>query len=47
MTGFAEITLPEDTAEQELLKKIFLYATFSGTGGRTGMGMGGFFFRKL
>ena len=47
MTGHADIVLPADAAEQELLKKIFLYASFSGTGGRTGMGMGGFFFQKL
>lgn len=47
MTGYADIVLPSDSAEQEMLKKIFLYASFSGTGGRTGMGMGGFFFQKL
>ena len=47
MTGHAEIVLPDDAAEQELLKKVFLYASFSGTGGRTGMGMGGFFFQKI
>ena len=47
MTGHADILLPSDTGEQEMLKKIFLYASFSGTGGRTGMGMGGFFFQKL
>ena len=45
MTGYADIFLPENAEEQELLKKIFLYAAFSGTGGRTGMGMGGFFFK--
>ncbi|GEM_PF-592007 len=47
MTGHADILLPSDAEEQKMLKKIFLYASFSGTGGRTGMGMGGFFFQKL
>lgn len=47
LTGHADIVLPSDAGEQEMLKKIFLYASFSGTGGRTGMGMGGFFFQKL
>jgi hypothetical protein len=45
MTGYVDIELP-DGAEQILLKKVFTYASFSGTGGRTGMGMGGFFFRR-
>lgn len=45
MTGYTDIILP-DGEEQILLKKVFIYASFSGTGGRTGMGMGGFFFQK-
>lgn len=45
MTGYTDIQLP-DSDEQILLKKVFIYASFSGTGGRTGMGMGGFFFQK-
>lgn len=43
MTGFMEIILPDNESEKNLLKKIFAYASFSGTGARTGMGMGGFF----
>ncbi len=41
MAGFADIELPAGE-EGELLRRVFVYATFSGTGGRTGMGMGGF-----
>ena len=33
--------LPDDE-NGEFLRRIFVYASFSGTGGRTGMGMGGF-----
>jgi len=46
MTGSVDIELP-DTEIQHLLKKVFLYASFSGTGGRTGMGMGGFLFMRI
>ena len=42
MTGYADVTLPGG-AESELLQRVFAYAAFSGTGARTGMGMGGFF----
>ena len=41
MVGFADIELP-DGEEGALLRRILAYATFSGTGERTGMGMGGF-----
>lgn len=46
MTGYVDVVLPNDPAQQ-LLKKVFAYASFSGTGGRTGMGMGGFVFQAL
>lgn len=46
MTGYTDILLPEDE-DQMMLKKVFIYASFSGTGGRTAMGMGGFFFQEL
>lgn len=41
MTGFVDMELPDDE-NGEFLRRIFVYASFSGTGGRTGMGMGGF-----
>ncbi len=46
MVGSVEINLPDEENLQLMLKKVFVYASFSGTGGRTGMGMGGFFFQK-
>ncbi|MCR4646758.1 MAG: CRISPR system precrRNA processing endoribonuclease RAMP protein Cas6 [Oscillospiraceae bacterium] len=47
MAGYADVTLPEEPAAADLLRKVMLYAAFSGTGGRTGMGMGGFFLQSL
>ncbi|WP_044975906.1 CRISPR system precrRNA processing endoribonuclease RAMP protein Cas6 [Ruminococcus sp. HUN007] len=47
MTGYTVIGLPSDTEVAALLKKIFVYASFSGTGARTGIGMGGFFFDAM
>ncbi len=41
MIGFVDIDLPGDE-NGAFLRRIFVYASFSGTGGRTGMGMGGF-----
>ena len=41
MVGYADADLP-DGEEGALLRRMFAYASFSGTGGRTGMGMGGF-----
>lgn len=44
MTGYTIISMPDDLDAAMMLKHIFVYASFSGTGARTGMGMGGFFF---
>lgn len=40
MTGFVDYRFPKSRAE--LVKRVFAYATYCGTGGKTGMGMGGF-----
>lgn len=41
MTGFFDVTFPADTQMSSLLKKVFVYASYCGIGGKTGMGMGG------
>ena len=46
MTGYADLTLPGGEYSA-LLRRVFAYAAFSGTGARTGMGMGGFFPAQL
>lgn len=43
MTGYVDIELPPHTETAQQIKEIFVYASFCGTGGKTGMGMGGFF----
>jgi CRISPR-associated endoribonuclease Cas6 len=42
MTGFCDIRLPKNLEQANLLKKMFAYATYSGVGAKTGLGMGGF-----
>lgn len=42
MTGRAELTLPSEGAASALLRNVLTYATFSGIGGQTTQGMGGF-----
>ena len=41
MIGQCNITLPKNPEQNALLKKVFAYATYSGIGGKTGLGMGG------
>ncbi len=42
MTGFFDIKLPDSKPESDLLKTVLSYATYSGIGGQTTQGMGGF-----
>jgi CRISPR-associated endoribonuclease Cas6 len=42
MTGFCDVKLPKNRDQADLLKKVFAYATYSGVGGKTALGMGGF-----
>lgn len=42
LTGQCDMKLPADHKQQELLLKVFQYASFCGAGGKTTMGMGGF-----
>lgn len=41
MTGFVDYGFPK--SRPELVKRVLAYATYCGAGGKTGMGMGGFF----
>ena len=47
MIGHMDVFFPKESEKTRLLKRILLYACFSGTGGRTGMGMGGFIMEKI
>lgn len=42
MTGYCDLKMPGDFQKRELLLRVFQYASYSGVGGKTGMGMGGF-----
>ena len=44
MIGFMQVKLPQDAAQAALLNTVFSYATFSGVGARTSLGMGGFLY---
>lgn len=41
MTGFCELFFPQDVGQNLLLRRIIAYASYSGIGGKTGLGMGG------
>jgi CRISPR-associated endoribonuclease Cas6 len=41
MTGYADIKLPSDEKKAEIIKKAAAYASYSGIGGKTALGMGG------
>ena len=41
MTGYFDIYFPENPVQNAVLRKVISYATYSGTGGKTSMGMGG------
>lgn len=41
MTGYCDINFPKKAEQADLLKKVIAYGTYSGIGGKTGMGMGG------
>lgn len=41
MTGFFDIRFPENIRYNSILRKVIAYASYSGTGGKTSMGMGG------
>lgn len=41
MTGYCDIIFPKDKKRAALLKQVIAYGTYSGVGGKTGMGMGG------
>lgn len=42
MTGYCDMKMPGDFQKREILLRVFQYASYSGAGGKTGMGMGGF-----
>lgn len=44
MISFMQVQLPQDAAQEALLNTVFSYATFSGVGARTSLGMGGFLY---
>lgn len=41
MTGYCRILFPKDEEQNILLRKVIAYASYSGIGGKTSMGMGG------
>lgn len=41
MVGYCDIVFPKDRTQAGLLKRVISYGTYSGVGGKTGMGMGG------
>lgn len=41
MVGYCDITFPKNKSQADLLKRVIAYSTYSGVGGKTGMGMGG------
>lgn len=43
MTGYIDFRFPKNGQRQALVKRVLAYATYCGVGGKTGMGMGGFF----
>lgn len=46
MTGYIDVVLPQEKEAAKLLKTILAYATFSGVGGQTTQGMGGFILER-
>lgn len=47
MTGCCRILFPEDEKKNILLRKVIAYASYSGIGGKTSMGMGGIIVQNI
>ena len=47
MTGFCDVIFPKNEEQKRLLRLVLSYASYSGVGGKTGMGMGGLSVQSL
>lgn len=47
MTGFCDVIFPKNEKQKRLLRLVLSYASYSGVGGKTGMGMGGLSVQSL
>lgn len=47
MTGYCRILFPKDENKNMLLRKVIAYASYSGIGGKTSMGMGGIIVQNI